>query len=54
LTRDEVIKKLKDLGITEVNGIPLEEFIKLSGPGMKKITPGKYISNPEPFSVKEI
>lgn len=53
LSRDQAIKKLKDLGITHVNGIPVEEFIKLYGPDITKLTPGKYVSNPEPFSTKE-
>ena len=39
LSRKEAIEKLKALGITQVNGIPVEEFLKLYGPGLNKLTP---------------
>lgn len=51
--RDAALKKLKDLGITDVNGIPIEEFIKLYGVDMTKLTPGNWSTNYKAFSTEE-
>jgi hypothetical protein len=53
MSRDQAIKKLKDLGITDVNGIPIEEFIKLYGVDMTKLTPGNWSPNYKAFSAEE-
>ena len=39
VSRQDAIKKLTELGITQINGIPVDEFLKLYGPDFTKLTP---------------